>query len=396
VQHRAVKNLPTKTDLFVPAVARPNRAVSLSDGHVLFSSHGHRYLASVLELSGPATGPLRFDDPVCPAAPADVDGLAAHLRYGGHRSFLLDMQGIDTFLFARAKLFRDATARQAALSVGLLDSTRRYLRVGAAGAPPGAHHPGGEVLECAVLNGADLRGYSCTSSGFLPPGEEFSRAAALRIGTEADLLDGRSVYSHTAFLTEAEPTRNPTIALRIGSRDRTVNVLDAMSEFLLRNRITAYAVRLFVTGDVQGAPASHVIGRVLRRLPTRPFTRVEQATAIASEQAFSLSAAQELIGFGTHYPRYTPEWSTFRGGKPYEPRGHIHIAVLGAPAGPRQHAISHLRELFVHAGSACTVLLTPVLRAVRVDPVVHRGADLVSRSSGRTLIKDLNVARRTS
>jgi hypothetical protein len=386
-----VRSLPRATDASVASVVRPARAVTSADGrHVLYTSHGRRYLATVSVVSARnGRAPIRYDDAVRAAGDPAVAELADHLRYGSSDSFLLDMQGIDTFLYARAKRFHDASARHGALLSGLVQPGRRYLRVGAAGAPPTTAHPGGEVVECSLLDGEGLAGRSSTSSGYLPAGSEFSRAVALALGTGGDLLDGRSVYSHTAFLADRIGVDDDaTLALSVeATGEGEVNVLDALQGFLRRNRIEAYAVRIFVRVRPGCSRPPRVVGRVLRRLPSRRFTRVEQATQIASEQVFPLVPHQELVGFGTHYRRFEPDWAAFRGGKPYEPRGHIHMVVSKPAPDIDQHHISHLRDLFIYAGADCTVLLTPVTRTVRIDPVVRRGATLVSRSSGRALIE---------
>lgn len=342
---------------------------------------------TVLDHRGRDAGPLHYNDTVRPAGSRAAAAVEQHLRYGGPGSFLLDMQGIDAFLYGRAKFFRDASAREGALLAGLIDPGRRYLRVGAAGAPPTAEHPGGEVVELSLLEGRNLAGRSLTSSGYLPPGREFSRATALSVAPGTDLLDGRSVYSHTALLAERDdPGDDGTLALCVGGGDGHVNVLDAVQQFVRNNNIDAFALRIFVRTGSECVSPPRVVGRVLRRLPSRPFRHVEQATRIASEQVFPLAPGQELQCFGTHYARLEPDWSAFRGGKPYEPRGHIHMAVSG-PAAVAQHEISHLRELVIHSGTDCTVLLTPVSRTVRIDPVVRRGTAVVSRSSGRILIE---------
>jgi hypothetical protein len=311
-----------------------------------------------------------------------------HRQYGSSRSFLVDMQGIDSFLYGRAKLFRDETARQAVIALGLTEPALRYLRVGASGAPRTTEHPGGEVLECSLLDGDRLGGHSTSASGFLPPGAQHSVATRLTIPPGSYLLDGRSIYSHTAFLAAHRPgDGSGTVALAIrASSDRT-DVLDAVARFASVNRIAAYAVRLLVRPHPGCADPPQLVGRVLRRLPRGQLKNLGAAAAIASEQRFELRPGQQLHCFGTHHRRSEPDWERFRGGKPYEARGHLHMAVTGDPAGADQHELSHLRELSVAVGADCFVLITPVTRTVRIDPVVRRGSRLLSRSSGRVLME---------
>ncbi|MER5931763.1 hypothetical protein [Streptomyces sp. NPDC002054] len=314
----------------------------------------------------------------------------AHLRYGGPESFSVDLQGIDAFLFARAKYFQDATARQTVIALGMAKPDTRYLRVGAAGAPPTGDHPGGEVLEHSLLGGPHLTGESFTASGYLPPGGEFSVATPLTVPTSPQLLERRSVYSHTAFLPQTDGPAPGSHLLRLEGSPDGLNALDAVKEFVSVNRIDSYAVRIFVRVTDADRPP-RIIGRVLRRIPHRRLTHVQQATDIASEQEFTLLPGQELHCYGTYWPRRSVDWEKLRGGKPYEPRGHIHMEVRGQSAGPRQHGISHLRDLFVTPGTECLVLINPIRDVVRIEPVVQRGRNLMSRCSGRPVADDFSL-----
>ncbi|MGW6691577.1 hypothetical protein [Streptomyces sp. NPDC054961] len=313
----------------------------------------------------------------------------AHVRYGGPGSFMVDLQGIDAFLFARAKYFHDMTARQVALRSGLVAAGVGYLRVGAAGAPPTGDHPGGEVLEHSVLEGPSLAGESFSASGYLPPGSEFSKAVPLASPTSSHLLERRSVYSHTAFLARTDRLPAGSHLLRLEGRPGGLNALDAVKEFVSVNRIDAYAIRIFVRVADPGDPA-RVVGRVLRRVPHRRLRNVQEATDIASEQEFPLESGQELHCYGTYWPRRSIDWEALRDGKLYEPRGHIHMEVRGQPVRPRQHAISHLRELFVTPGTECFVLINPINDVIRIEPVVKRGDVLLSRCSGRPFVEELD------
>lgn len=378
--------------------ARPlggNAIMDSARSRLLFSNDGRRYLATRSHWENAPAGTVNGPEPAGvrsePGSPARP-GVASHAGYGGPGSFIVDMQGIDAFLFARAKYFRDEAARQAAVALGLVHQDTSYLRIGAAGAPPTAHHPGGEVLEHSLLSGPALAGASRTSSGHLPGGSEFSAVAPLRTDSSPDLLDLRSVYSHTAFLPRiADPATAPVPGhlLRLEGASGGLNALDAVTAYARARGITSYAIRMFVSVADEADPPV-IVGRVLRRIPRRRLRTVQEATDIASEQIFRLRSGQELHCFGTHYPRRSVDWEKFRGGKPYEPRGHIHMTLRGRAAEAQQHAVSHLRELYVTPGTECHVVLTPVAEVVSVEPVVQRGNSLVSRCSSRTVIEELD------
>ncbi|MFK0256050.1 hypothetical protein [Streptomyces sp. NPDC090445] len=368
----------------------------LSDGsgkRLLFGTGQGCYLAARSvwnEQTNPRPSALPSVRIVAAGELADDPLRDAHLRYGGPDSFSVDLQGIDAFLFARAKYFRDETARQAVIALGMAKPDTRYLRVGAAGAPPTDDHPGGEVLEHSLLAGPHLSGESSTASGHLPQGGDFSVAIPLTVPPSPRLLERRSVYLHTAFLPQTDgPAAPGSHLLRLEGSPDGLNALDAVKAFVSVNRIDSYAVRIFVRVTDADRPP-RIIGRVLRRIPHRRLTHVQQATDIASEQEFHLLPGQELHCYGTYWPRRSVDWEALRGGKPYEPRGHIHMEVRGLPAGPRQHAISHLRELFVTPGTECLALINPIRDVVRIEPVVQRGEKLMSRCSGRPVADDFS------
>ncbi|MFD0040522.1 hypothetical protein ACFVIZ_23145 [Streptomyces anulatus] len=376
-----------------PAERLRGRLLKDSSGRaLLFSGGGGRYLA-VRGTWNTQVEPGRRD--VLCASSVGPEGWGgtpleeSHLRYGGPGSFILDMQGIDAFLFARAKLFQDATARAAVTALGLTRPDTQYLRVGAAGAPPTPHHPGGEVLEHSLLCGSQLSGESWTASGHLPAGSTYSVRTPLTVPSEPALLESRSVYSHTAFLPRDRGRPAGSHLLRLRCAAGELNALDVVSEFARVNRIESYAVRIFARYAGQGDP-TRVIGRVLRRLPSRRMTTVGEATAIASECEFRLAPGQELHCYGTYYPRRSADWEALRGGKPYEPRGHIHMELRGHPVGADQHAVSHLRELIVTPATECFALINPVSEVVRIEPVVKRGEQLLSRCSGRVVLEDFD------
>ncbi|MFI5721538.1 hypothetical protein [Streptomyces cyaneofuscatus] len=375
-----------------PAERLHGRPLKDSSGRsLLFSGSGGRYLA--VRGTWNTRVELGRRDVPC-ASSVGLEGWGgmpleeSHLRYGGSGSFILDLQGIDAFLFARAKLFQDSTGRAAVTALGLARPDTQYLRVGAAGAPPTPHHPGGEVLEQSLLWGPQLSGESWTVSGHLPAGSDCSVRTPLTVPSEPALLESRSVYSHTAFLARERGRPPGSHLLRLWSATGELNALDVVSEFARVNRLESYAVRIFARYTGSGDP-TRVIGRVLRRLPSRRMTTVGEATALASECEFRLTPGQELHCYGTYYPRRSVDWEALRGGKPYEPRGHIHMELRGLPVGANQHAVSHLRELIVTPATECFALINPVSEVVRIEPVVKRGEQLLSRCSGRVVVEDL-------
>jgi hypothetical protein len=388
-------------------LVRPARPLALSSGTdaqgtlLLFTSHGARYLARLtthrtdMGLDAIIWSSSE-DETLTPIREPGGQGfhhVAQHRRYGSRGSLIVDMQGIDSFLYGRAKLFRDETARQAVLALGLVDPEAEYLRVGASGAPATADHPGGEVLECSVLAGHQLSGRSATASGYLPGSAEYSVATPLALPGGTELLDGRSIYSHTAFLAAHRAGDSVgTICLRVVAHERQVRVLDVITQFARQNSFSAYALRLFVRPRPGCTELPRLVGRVLRHLPHRPLRDVAEAGAIASEQSFYLRLGQQAECFGTYYPRHEPDWERFRGGKPYEPRGHVHMILRGQrTADSDQHELSHLRELYTTPQTDCLALITPIARTLRIDPVVRQGDRLYSRSSGRILIEVLSA-----
>jgi hypothetical protein len=367
----------------------PPRSAALIDEQnerMLFSTGRRRYLATLHRTALPASSarPPKPETQPTTAETAENPVLAHHLRYGSRSSFIVDMQGIDSFLHGRAKHFSDHSARRAAADLGLVESGSTYLRVGAAGAPPAADHPGGEVLEDSILTGPRLGGWSRSVCGHLPERAEFSSSVPLALPGSTRHLERRSIYSHTAFLRATDGDDNANTVLRLAGRPGGLNVLDEIRDCTAANGWHAFAIRIFAVAS--GAPeAPIVVGRVLRRLPRRRLRNVAEAAAIASEQTFTLEPGQRLWCFGTYHRRVEPDWERFRDGRPYEPRGHLHMSVEGPTSGQAQHQVSHLRDLHLTPGNECHVLLTPIERVVRIDPIVLRDKAIVSRASGRTI-----------
>lgn len=293
--------------------------------------------------------------------------------YGGDGTALLDFQGINSFLYGRARFFSDATARAVARHFVRFDGT--FLRVGAAGSAPRASHPGGEVIEYSCLDGRSFGGLSASRSGWVPEGKNWGVSA--RLAVEHLHVESRSVYSHTALL----PLRKT--ADEITPRNDDIwceDVLDHIHAVARKRRISAYAIRLHVCAHA--ADEVIVSGRVMMQTPRNPLKTVDEATAAAIESTFPLSPGQALESFGTYRRREEPEWEAFRGGKQYEPRGHLH-AVVSKPR-ERQHAVFHLRGLKVLRGAHWQAIIDPATVYIDAKPVEQFGGFYVDSTSGRT------------
>lgn len=313
----------------------------------------------------------------------DVAWLENHLAFGGRKTALLDMQGIDSFMFGRAKIFDDRQARQLAATFLGIDSGL-YLRVGAAGAPPSSSHPGGEVLEEMFVRQGETVGEVRSLAGHLPAGRQVTTSMPLRVDDR--VLTTRSIYSHTAYLPKAVGA--PSTFL-LGPDDIApldeVDLLAWASNAARCSGHPAFSIRMRVTAGPASSRPVTVVGRALRRLPNGPLRDLDAAAQIASEVEFELRPGQSLVGFGTYRPRHEPAWEDLRGGKPYEPAGHVHFRLEGGAHG-EQHEVAHLRSLLVPAGVAFAVLIDPVEAALRVDPVRVVDDWVESSASGHRLL----------
>lgn len=316
----------------------------------------------------------------------DDSWLEAQCRFGGLRTTLLDMQGIESFMFGRAKLFDDRHAVHIAHELLPLESGVLYLRVGASGAPPVPGHPGGEVLEDAYVRDGRTVGVPRSLSGHLPDGSVTTDAARLEIDGEVSFR--RSIYSHTALLPERHDALESFLLTAADTPAHPVDLLSWIASTARSAGLEAFSVRLRVT-PAAGGRAPVVVGRALRRLPHGPLRGVAEATAIASEVAFALQPGQSLVAYGTHRPRHEPLWEQWRDGKAYEPAGHLHFRL--EPPGADQHAVAHLRSLTVAPSTPFAAVIDPVAAALRVDPVRREDGWVVSAASGRRLVRVVDV-----
>ncbi len=312
--------------------------------------------------------------------------LREHARFGGADSFIADMQGITSLLYGRAIAFHDVVVRQILKALSYFSSDTHYLRIGASGARPQGDNPGGEVLEYSIINGNDGGGISGTVSGYLTSESEFSLGRLLADSSSSRLLDERTVYSHTAFLSASNITDSQNVYFLIEPKSATTNVLDKIAAITKSLHFQAYAIQILAdNGD--GLPVE-VVGRVLKQIPPNGFRTVQHAKDSASEQRFPLSSGQQVLGYGTKYPRNEPEWEQFSGHE-YERRGHIHACIQGTVRCEQQHEVFHLRDLFVSPGNRCHVVVTPVEQVVRIDPVHLAESQVLSVATNRPITSSI-------
>ena len=310
--------------------------------------------------------------------------LRNHLQFGGQDSLIFDMQGINTFLYGRAKIFQDQSIRKIARALHYLEPGRRYLQMGAAGARANDHQPGGEVVEYSFIKG-DGSGVSFSQSGYLPKGNEFSKKVPLCAADGQTLRDERTVYSHTMWLPllqPGEPSNN--MCLSITTDSGKVDLLDLINDVVNAVGIKAYGIQIVVWAKMDGDLPT-ITGRVLRHLPRTRIKTLDEARDIASEQVFPLYSGQIAVFFGTNYHRREKDWEAFRHGKRYEPNGHIHGYINADAQRDDQHNLFHLRNLLLTPDTSCQVIITPIRRIIRVEPVMKHSRHIISKTNGNVI-----------
>lgn len=309
--------------------------------------------------------------------------------WGSKEDFIIDMNGIDNFMFSRSINFKDSTIRTIAIQLGILDETKSYLRIGASGAAPTNQHPGGEVFECQMLTGLFAEGIGLSVSGYLmPPQYQYSNSISLSIDNQ-NLLEDRTIYSHTAWLKKSN-LHNSSLHFSILAQANNINLLDLIAEIMKQLGNKAYAIQIcIVNNDKRNVT---VRGRVLKHPPQIPFKQVQEATEIAVEKEFLLPLKAKLYAVGTYYDRYEPEWEIFTGGHKYERRGHYHATIVNTNA-QLLHKTFHLRELLISKLMPVEVILTPINNVYRIYPTHKKGKDVVCNSTNKpisNLIYELN------
>ncbi len=317
--------------------------------------------------------------------------LREHLDYGGDDSFIVDMQGINSFLYAKSMVFHDSTVRSILIALHYLKPTVRYLRLGASGSRPKNYHPGGEVLEYSLINGGDGSGISQTQSGYLPRGSMFSRKTLLNQLNTTRLREERTIYSHSVWLTPIEEKSNNNLFFGIKAIKKDIDVLATIDSVIKAQGIEAYSVQIAVTPEKNTKTLTTIVGRVLKHLPRSAIKTVQEAGKIASEQTFNLYPGQSAIFFGTNYHRIQKDWEDFRGGRPYEAKGHIHGALITDIVRDKQHNLFHLRNIYLSPHTKCHIVITAIKRIVAIEPVVTHGHIVMSKTNRKIIVSMKNV-----
>jgi hypothetical protein len=311
--------------------------------------------------------------------------LSPHLDFGGHDSCIVDMQGIASLIFAKAILFDDSDVLAILKALRCIDTSLSYLRFGASGSKPRDGHPGGEVLEYSLIDAEGGKGVSRSQSGFIPAGGRFSERVPLSKKGHRELIDQRSVYSHTAWLSPQKQGEQRNILLEIEAHEERASVLDILSQAAATLGLEAFSIQISLEHQKESPHSSIVVGRVLRKIPESAMLTLKDAQKAGAEEHFPLSEGQQLIAFGSKYERNEPEWEAFSGGKRYEARGHTHALILGPSSPVGQHRLFHLRDIFLSRGQRCQIIITPVIRVLRVEPAVRKGFNIYSLASERIL-----------
>ncbi|MEI4623730.1 hypothetical protein KFD70_27755 [Bacillus pfraonensis] len=293
--------------------------------------------------------------------------LKNRLSYGSKDSCIVDMQGIKNFINAKNLEFDDSTVRLILKTLGFIVDDNEYLRIGVSGADENLDHPGGEVVEDAVINGSNGSGKSNCYSGYLESSEGFSKG--IRLGKDGVMLDGRIVYSHTAYLRK----NNQKLSLSNGlyfSIDNKANfdLLCYIKEIAEKLGIKAFSVQMTIFNKKRSCDGTMIKGRVLKRKPIFKFSSIADAQEIGNEKEFLMNNQQRLIAFGTYYRRCEPEWVKFTKGREYERFGHIHARLVNNVTN-NQHEVFHLRNILVGDNTEVEFILTPIDRVVKILPI---------------------------
>lgn len=308
-----------------------------------------------------------------------------NLTYGGKDSFIVDMQGISSLLYAKSTIFNDYTIRRILLVLEYFKPNRQYLRIGASGSPANDYHPGGEVLEYSFLNGNNGGGMSQTQSGYLPKKSIFSKRIELNNQDKKTLREERALYSHTALLSSFDKTKNNNLCISIKVKSGIINLLEVIDQIVKESDIHAYALQLYIRPQSTCKFLPLIIGRVLKHLPKSQITSFHQVENIASEQIFYLYQQQSAIFYGTNYHRVNKDWEKFRHGKPYEPYGHIHGMITTDEQREDQHNLFHLRKLILFPQNECQIVITPIHHIVTIEPVFLEKNKIISSISKKII-----------
>ncbi len=311
------------------------------------------------------------------------ENINLNVKYGSAESFIVDMNGIDNFIFANSQVFNDDLVRKILLKLNLLDKNKQYLRFGCSGARENDFHPGGEVYESSLISGEDGSGISQNVSGYLPNGEEYSTSISLYDRDKIFLREERIVYSHTAFLDDCGLENSKCILIKIEPKKEEVSFLDILNELATELKLSSYAIQICIQSNTN---STKIKGRVLKHMPEKAFKVLQEATDIGLEQLFKLENTDIMYGVGTKYDRYEPEWKQFTGGRQYERRGHIHATVIGdKDTLKNKHEVFHLRDVFVNPTTSIQVVLTPINNIYRIYPIYKCKNEFFCKASNKNI-----------
>ncbi len=311
--------------------------------------------------------------------------LNLNVEYGSDDSIIVDMNGIDNFIFAKAQVFNDYIIRKILLKMKLLDKNKQYLRFGCSGARECDFHPGGEVYESCLIKGKDGSGISQSISGYLPKGREYSVSTSLYDRDKKYLREERIVYSHTAFLDDCGIENSKSIYVAIEPKKEKVSFLDILDELTKKLGLSAFSIQICIQNN-DNKYNTNIKGRVLRNMPEKAFKVLQEATDIGLEQLFKLEDSDIMYGVGTHYKRYEPEWKEFTGGRQYERRGHIHAAVISNNKGlTNKHEVFHLRDIFVSPSSNIQIVINPIDDVYRIYSIYERENKFYCKSTDKNI-----------
>lgn len=288
--------------------------------------------------------------------------------YGSADDFIIDMNGIDNFRFAKSLHFYDSFIRAFVQNFNLLSSDASYLRFGAAGAECNDKHPGGEVFEYQFIKGDSCEGSSQSISGFLV--NEYSKSIPLSYD-EKVLRDDRTVYSHTAWLKQSNTYDTTSYYLKVQCSCSNQSILDIINTIAKYLGMSAYAIQIYAK-SIESTVNSNIQikGRVLKHIPQKAFIKLQEATDIAIEKTFELPSDARLLAVGTKYDRYEPDWEVFTNGHKYEPRGHLHATIERDKKDVDSiHETFHLRDMWGSPNSEIKVVLTPINIIYRMYPI---------------------------
>lgn len=317
------------------------------------------------------------------------------LEYGDKNSFIVDMNGIDNFLFAKSQVFEDYTIRRIVKKLDLLNDDEQYLRIGASGARENSEHPGGEVFEYSLLNGLNVDGMSQNVSGYLPQNECFSKSIPLYNPDKKTLREERIVYSHTAWLRRCDINESKCISIDIRAKLPKQSLLDILRDIANELNLKCYSMQICVKS--LNNVDTEIKGRVLKHMPEKPFKDIPDIVDISYEKLFNLQSSETMYGMGTKYERYEPEWTEFTDGGIYERRGHIHATIIDKEKTQnnyKRHETFHLRDVFISPATKVQVVFNPINTVYRIYPIHKENEFYICDATKKpidTVINNINL-----